>query len=206
MVVCRLWHLCQPRYPRFVHFSWSFPVNWYIQSILYTLQSSQSHSYQLRSSTSLRNCTLLSPPSLSYLPVALSPHAKHLPTIHYPCFPPSPCPFLLPFSLRCYWLTTLSSEHTRPYTRRDLFTPTLLFVKCLPFFLSRSRENCVPPSSPFPLRLTSHDHSVSLLVACSMRLLSSHHPLNSSPPHHMVYCFSAVCELCFGLPFAALWC
>ncbi len=34
MVVCRLWHLCQPRYPRFVHFSWSFPVNWYIQSIL----------------------------------------------------------------------------------------------------------------------------------------------------------------------------
>jgi hypothetical protein len=34
MVVCRLWHLCQPRYPRFIHFSWSFPVNWYIQSIL----------------------------------------------------------------------------------------------------------------------------------------------------------------------------
>ena len=53
----------------------------------------------------------------------------------------------------------------------------------------------------FLSRLTSHDHSVSLLVACSMRLLSSHHPLNSSPPHHMVYCFSAVCELCFGLPF-----
>jgi len=141
MVVCRLWHLRQPRYPRFVHFSWSFPVNWYIQSILYTLQSSQSHSYQPRSSTSLRNCTLL-----SYLPVALSPHAKHLPTIHYPFLPPSPCPFLLPFSLRCYWLTTLSSERTPPYTRRDLFTPTLLFVKCLPSILSlpQSGELCTP--------------------------------------------------------------
>ncbi len=38
MVVCRLASV-PTAVPRFVHFSWSFPVNWFIQSILYTPQS-----------------------------------------------------------------------------------------------------------------------------------------------------------------------
>jgi len=39
----------------------------------------------------------------------------------------------------------------------------------------------------------------SLPAPCDCSL--PHHPLNSSPPHHRVYCFSAVCDLFFGLPF-----
>ena len=98
------WHRCQPRYPRFVHFSWSFLVNWYIQSILYTPQSSQSHSYLLRFPTSMRNCRLVSvsPPSLS------------IPTGGIKILTPSTCLllFTFPISVWCYWSTTLSSDAT----------------------------------------------------------------------------------------------
>jgi hypothetical protein len=86
MVVCRLASV-PSRYPRFVDFSWSFPVNWYIQSILYTPQSSQSHSYLLRFSTSMRNCRLAlhSKPFNTHQTLTPSTclYSLPLPTLHY---------------------------------------------------------------------------------------------------------------------------
>jgi hypothetical protein len=152
--------------PSFVHFSWSFPVNWYIQSILYTpLQSSQSHSYQLRLSTcAIAHC---SHPSLSYLPVAPKSLRQTRPS--------SLPPFTPPFFFRCYWLTTLSSEHTpSPIHAMSCILFTLLFGNAAHFFLSRNRENCVPFNTLFHVASKPlMTDIVSFLVACCLRLLSS---------------------------------
>jgi hypothetical protein len=78
MVVCRLWHLCQPRYPRFVHFSWSFPVNWYIQSILlYPAIKSVTFvsASPLHSHAQLQTCLPI--PNLHTCQWHPNPHAEH---------------------------------------------------------------------------------------------------------------------------------
>ena len=139
MVVCRLWHLCQPRYPRFVHFSWSFPVNWYIQSILlYPAIKSVTFvpAPLLHSHAQLQTCLPI--PSLHTYQWHPNPDAEHLSLFHYD--------FLL------FSMTTIShfssvllvdpccrSEYNSPRTRHDLYTPTLLFSQVHHFFLALRR-------------------------------------------------------------------
>ena len=145
MVVCRLWHLCQPRYPRFVHFSWSFPVNWYIQSILLYpaiksvtfVSASLLHSHaQLQTCLPIPNLHTYQwpskPPMPSTRPFSLPPF-----TLHYD--------FHLPFLFSATGQSMLSSEYNSPRTRHDLYTPTLLFfssLKALQFFSSHLGELC----------------------------------------------------------------
>ena len=175
MVVCRLASV-PSRYPRFVDFSWSFPVNWYIQSILYTPQSSQSHSYLLRFSTSMRNCRLA--PLLQAFQYASNPHAKHLPLFITASYASLRLPLLI--SLWCYWSTTLSSEYNPPRTRHDLYTPTLPFmVKAVHFFPAFGRTVRFIPVTFNPF-MTDR---VSLLIAYSLRLLCPiFHPNTSLRP------------------------
>src|SRR6267154_1587930 len=104
MVVCRLWHLCQPRYPRFIHFSWSFPVNWYIQSILlYPAIKSVTFvsASLLYSYAQLQTCLpILSLHTYQWYP---NPDAEHLSLFITTCYSSLRLPFAI--SLQCYWLT-----------------------------------------------------------------------------------------------------
>jgi len=136
------WHRCQARYPRFVHFSWSFLVNWYIQSIFYTPQSSQSHSYLLRFFTSMRNCRL----------VSVSSKLSNTYQWHQTPSPSTPSiTFTFPTSVWCYWSTTLSSDTTHLVHAMTCILPHSFLSK--PFI-----------SFPGELR-TIHSYSLRLLLA-----------------------------------------
>jgi hypothetical protein len=181
------WHLCQPRYPRFVHFSWSFPVNWYIQSIHYTPQSSQSHSYLLRFSTSMSNCRLVSVPSLSIPTSGIKPPRRALASFHYR--------FLrLPFpnSLWCHWSTALSSEYNSPRSRHDPYTPTLLFCQSRSF-LSRIGITVYDLFLFFTLLLTLHDQPCiaprCLLAAAALSYPPSKHATSTGYIAFRLYFF-----------------
>jgi hypothetical protein len=120
------WHLCQPRYPRFVRFSWSFPVNWYIQSILLYPAIKSVTFVSARFFIPMRNCRLVSlfqafiPTSGIQTPMpGTCFFSLPLLTLHYD--------YHLPFLLSAAGRPMLSSEYNSPHTRHDLYTPTLLF-------------------------------------------------------------------------------
>jgi len=119
-------------------FSWSFPVNWYIQSIHYTPQS-KSVTF-VSASSPMRNCRLVvvvlySKPS--YLPVA-SPQCRRALCFSIPFtsttndYPPSSFVLLLLLVDPCCRRNT---THLRTHAAHDLYTPTLLF-----FSLSRKKS------------------------------------------------------------------
>jgi hypothetical protein len=129
MVVCRLASM-PTAVPSFVLFSWSFLVNWYIQSIFYTPQSSQSHSYLLASSLPCAIADLSLSPSFP-IPtsgIKLSHRA------------PASITFTFPTSVWCYWSTTLSSDTT--HLVHAMMTCILPHSFC-PSRSSLFPENCV---------------------------------------------------------------
>ena len=134
--------ICQPRYPRFVPFSWSFPVNWYIQSILlYPAIKSVTFvsALLLHSHAQLQTCLPI--PSLHTYQWHPNPDVEHLflfITTSYSS-PRLPLPFLFSATGR----PMLSSEYNSPRTRHDLYTPTLFFFPQSPsFFSSHLGELC----------------------------------------------------------------
>jgi hypothetical protein len=133
MVVCRLASV-PSRYPRFVDFSWSFPVNWYIQSILYTPQSSQSHSYLLRFSTSMRHCRLAT--QLQAFQYASTPHAKHLPLFITASYSSLRLPLLISL-----WCPRCRRNTTHLVHAMTCILPPSFFGQSRSF-LSRVWENC----------------------------------------------------------------
>jgi hypothetical protein len=172
MVVCRLWHVCQPRYPRFVDFSWSFPVNWYIQSILLypAIKSVTFVSASLiHSHAQLQNC----------LPI---------PSLHTYQWHPNPITTFqsslrLPFaiSLRCCWSTQAVVGINSPQTRQDLYTPTLvIFSKSFISFLAL-RRTMYNPFMFSTLLFILHDPTVyrfSLPTRCGSSLITFIQPLH----------------------------
>ncbi len=182
MVVCRLWHPCQPRYPRFVHFSWSFPVNWYIQSILlYPAIKSVTFvsASLLHSHAQLQTCLYSKP---SYLPVASKP----------------PCRALVPFHYRFLLFTTTAICHfssvllVDPCCRRNTthlvhvmtcILPPSFFPKSFNYFLAlrRTMYNAFMFSA---LLFILHDPTVyrfSLPTRCGSPLITFIQPLHLDP-------------------------
>jgi hypothetical protein len=135
MVVCRLWHLCQPRYPRFVPFSWSFPVNWYIQSILLYPAIKSVTFVSARFSIPMRNCRLVS------LFQAFIPTSGIQTPMPSTCFFSLPLLTLrydydLPFLFSATGRPMLSSEYNSPsYTSRLVYShpPFFSFLKSFIF-------------------------------------------------------------------------
>ena len=168
MVVCRLWHLCQPRYPRFVHFSWSFPVNWYIQSILLYPAIKSVTFVSARFSIPMRNCRLV------FLFQAFIPTSG----IQTPM--PSTCLFSLPASyssLRLHFSSVLLVDSCcRRNTTHLVHVMTCIlplsffsFLKSFIFFLA-FRRTMHDPFMFSTLRFILHDPPC---IAYSLRLLSS---------------------------------
>lgn len=179
MAVCRLWHLCQPRYPRFVHFSWSFPVNWYIQSILLYPAIKPVTLVSARFSFHAQLQTCLAIPSLH----TYQRHPNPMPstclfsltllTLHYD--------YHLPFLFSATGRLMLSSEYNSPRTRHDLYTPTLLFSLQVLIFSLAVRRTIYEPFMFSTLLFILHDPTVyrfSLPTRCGFSL----HPTPSSRP------------------------
>lgn len=161
-MVCRLCHPCGPRYPRFVHFSWSFPVNWYIQSILYTPQSSQSHPYQLRFSLPC------APQLHTSLSTKLFIHPCQWHRTSSTCLPSLPLPAFLsrspPFSSLLLVDHAVVGLHLFPCTSSLVYSHPPFSERHS--FLSFPRKGTVPfiPASYVALTPTNR---VSLLVAAA---------------------------------------
>jgi hypothetical protein len=176
------WLSCHPRYPRFVHFSWSFPVNWYIQSIHYTL-AIKSVTFVSAWLIHLRNCSLLSTIS-PYLLVAPIPHLKHVPIFIYRCFLPSPILFLV------YLFSSVLLVDYLIIGTHDLYNPTFLFPSIHSFTISISVCPFLRCFQPFTTILYP-----SLPAPCDYFL----------PPFIKVLTtgyvsFRPICERCFGPP------
>jgi len=175
------WHLCQPRYPRFVHFSWSFPVNWYIQSILL---------YPAIKSVTFVSASL--PHSHAQLQTCLvSLFQAFIPTGGIQTPMPSTCLFITPLTLRYdYHLPflfgatgrpMLSSEYNSPRTRHDLYTPTLLFFLSKSFIFSSHLGELCTIFMFSTLLFILHDPTVyrfSLPTRCGSSLITFIQPLH----------------------------
>jgi len=154
--------------PSFVHFSWSFRlIGTYNQFFIPRNQVShirisfvscffapQLHTFSLDQAFH------------SLLPVApnLSTCLSSLTTCS--CFP-----LPAPHSLDCYWLATLSSDYTSSRARHHLYTPTLLFLNDIHFFLSRVRELCTIHSCSYVAFTPTN--RVSLVAAAALSHPSS---------------------------------
>jgi hypothetical protein len=132
--------LCRPRYPRSVHFSWSFPVNWYIQiNPLYPAIKSVTFVSALASPLAQLHTAL--PQAAPYLPVAPSPPRQALPSF-------------TAVHLTLFFFSVLLVDYpvigTPLHTRRVLYTSHApFFDNTVHFFFSPTVGSTVYPSLPF---------------------------------------------------------
>ena len=119
------WHRCQPRYPRSVHFSWSFwLIGTYNQFFIPRNQVSHIRICSLfHFHAQLQTCLCLLQ-AFQYLPVASNPHTEH-------------CLFYLSHFCLVLLVDYAVVGYNSPRTRHDLYTPTLFFVKAVYLFSRR---------------------------------------------------------------------